>query len=145
MGRLPGNKFENVYLTSVMDTISYLFTYFVIEKTNRRIFMASTFALASACCLSGSFLVQFPKWSNLIRWCAFVSKFGICGLYSAVFLVAAELFPTPVRSTATAIGMAICTIGGFISPLLISSPTFTGTSSESLVKKILPSIGEIIF
>ena len=36
MGRLPGNKFENVYLTTVMDTISYLFTYFVIEKTNRR-------------------------------------------------------------------------------------------------------------
>ena len=33
--------------------------------------------------------------------------------------MAAELFPTPVRSTATAIGMAICTVGGFISPLII--------------------------
>ena len=33
--------------------------------------------------------------------------------------MAAELFPTPVRSTATALGMAFCTIGGFISPLII--------------------------
>ena len=37
----------------------------------------------------------------------------------AVSLVAAELFPTPVRSTANAFGMAFCTIGGFLAPLVI--------------------------
>ena len=37
---------------------------------------------------------------------------------SATFLVAAELFPTPVRSIATSLGMAVCTIGAFIAPLI---------------------------
>lgn len=37
-----------------------------------------------------------------------------------MYLIAAELFPTPIRSTATALGMAFSTIGGFISPIIIA-------------------------
>ena len=36
MGRLPGNIFENIYLTSVMDTSAYLLVYFLIERFKRR-------------------------------------------------------------------------------------------------------------
>jgi len=119
MGRLPGSVFSNIYWTCLMDSVSYFSAYFLVPRLNRRTFMFSMFSLAATGCYTGSFLSTFPKYRYLIRWFALVSKLGVCGLYSAVFLVAAELFPTPVRSTATAIGMAFCTIGGFISPLIV--------------------------
>merc|ERR1719391_1065423 len=82
-------------------------------------------------CVTGGVLISIPSLASYTRWCALIGKMGINAIYSTVFLIGAELFPTPIRSKAISFGMAICTVGGFISPLVIEGIGFL-TSRETV-------------
>ena len=49
------------------------------------------------------------------------SRLGACALYGTVSLIAAELFPTEVRSTLISIAVGISMLGGFVAPLITST------------------------
>ena len=53
--------------------------------------------MATFFCVTGGVLISIPSLASYTRWCALIGKMGINAIYSTVFLIGAELFPTPVR------------------------------------------------
>ena len=111
-----------------------------IDRFERKIILKCSFLMSTLFCVTGGVLISIPTLASYTRWCALIGKMGINAIYSTVFLIGAELFPTPIRydtyahafqtiafkikfsrSKAISFGMAICTIGGFISPLIIET------------------------
>ena len=71
---------------------------------------------------------------DILYWVGYLKKNRITTKWNSYIFnqwIAAELFPTPIRSKAISFGMAICTVGGFISPLVIEGIGFL-TSRETL-------------
>ena len=98
--------------------------------------LSAAFGISGVACLT-SMVVTLQNITWLIdytMWLALVGKMGSTVAYQGktvlsstpyyivfylvVFLCAAELFPTPIRSQATSLGMVFGTIGGFLSPFL---------------------------
>jgi len=121
VGVLPGTPFSNTYYTTVIDSVAYLVTFAVINRFNRRTLLLASFIKTTLFCTLGAICASNELLLGYTRWCALIGKFGICVIYSMIYLIAAELFPTPIRSKAISFGMAICTVGGFISPLVIEA------------------------
>ena len=125
-------------------------------RFKRRTLLLASFIKTTLFCTLGAICASNELLVGYTRWCALIGKFGICVIYSMIYLIgigwdfckirtwtgmhglelwqtwaildqskAAELFPTPIRSKAISFGMAICTVGGFISPLVIEGTGFS--------------------
>ena len=53
------------------------------------------------------------------KWLSFAGKFLISASFCAVYIFAAELFPTDVRSIGVGFGSMFGRVGGFAAPLII--------------------------
>ena len=56
---------------------------------------------------------------EVAKWLSFLGKFGISGSFCVVYVFAADLFPTEVRSIGIGFGSMIGRIGGFLAPFII--------------------------
>ena len=65
---------------------------------------------------------MLPLGADLVMAAAMVGKFGIAASFAIVFVYAAELLPTPLRSA----GMGLCSlsarIGGVVAPMVVLLP-----------------------
>lgn len=57
------------------------------------------------------------------RWMAFTGKMFISGSFGAIYVLAGEIFPTPLRSTGIGFGSMCARFGGFFSPFIIQIKT----------------------
>ena len=55
---------------------------------------------------------------DLLRWLMHGAKFGVSATFSVIWIYAAELFPTVVRTNALSMGSMAGRIGGIITPFL---------------------------
>ena len=56
---------------------------------------------------------------QLAKWFSFFGKFAISGSFCVVYVFAAELFPTEVRSIAIGFGSIVGRVGGALAPFII--------------------------
>ena len=66
---------------------------------------------------------KFFQWFKIvkiafIRWLMHGAKFGVSATFSVIWIYAAELFPTVVRTNALSMGSMAGRIGGIITPFL---------------------------
>ena len=66
-------------------------------------------------------------------------------LAKVVYLCAAELFPTPIRSMATSLGMVFGTLGGFMSPYVIEIKQEWGPYAVFGGISLIGSISEYLY
>ena len=62
------------------------------------------------------------------KWLSFSGKFLISASFCAVYIFAAELFPTDVRSIGVGCGSMFGRVGGFAAPLIIEIQFMEGLS-----------------
>ena len=119
------------------------------HRCGRRYILSGSFCLSAASLGSCVLLIFLDKGLSWTKWLAFLAKVGSTFIYQGlksistsiitsislnyyrfmqmknsklgkvVYLCAAELFPTPIRSMATSLGMVFGTLGGFMSPYVI--------------------------
>ena len=68
-----------------------------IDRFERKTILKFSFLMATFFCVTGGVLISIPSLASYTRWCALIGKMGINAIYSTVFLIGAELFPTPIR------------------------------------------------
>ena len=70
-----------------------------IDRFERKTILKCSFLISTLFCVTGGVLISVPSLASYTRWCALIGKMGINAIYSTVFLIGAELFPTPIRYT----------------------------------------------
>ena len=53
------------------------------------------------------------------KWLSFLGKFAISGSFCVLYVFAAELFPTEVRSIGIGFGSMVGRVGGIVAPFII--------------------------
>ena len=118
VGKLPGNPFLNMFYASVIDIFAYLSAYVITKKFGRRTILCGSFAVSTLSLGVCVPMILTNTGVGYTRWLAFMAKIGGTFIYQVVYLLAAELFPTPIRSMALSLCMAFGTLGGFVSPFI---------------------------
>ena len=75
--------------------------------------------LGGLCCLGSLILFEFDAFASIIKWLAFGGKLFISISFCSVYVFAAELFPTQIRSTGLSFGAMIGRLSSFAAPLMI--------------------------
>ena len=113
-----------------MDMLGYLILFFIINRfgnflvenrnyffrLRRRVIMIFAFLVVSI----STGITLIASSSMMIPLMLF-SRLGACALYGTVSLIAAELFPTEIRSTLISIAVGVSMLGGFVAPLITST------------------------
>ena len=81
------------------------------------------------CCLSSMILLEVSETDTdstaiAATWCAFAGKFAISASFCAVYVFAAELFSTDIRTIGVGFGSMFGRLGGVSAPFIILLPGF---------------------
>ena len=75
--------------------------------------------LGGVCCPGSMVLLELDAFESLIKWLAFGGKLFISISFCSMYVFAAELFPTQIRSTGLSFGAMVGRLSGFAAPLMI--------------------------
>ena len=78
---------------------------------------------------------------EVAKWLSFLGKFAISGSFCVLYVFAAELFPTEIRSIGIGFGSMIGRIGGFLAPFII---LLQDTESLSFLPYLIFGISAIV-
>ncbi|XP_039267321.2 solute carrier family 22 member 21-like [Styela clava] len=121
---LGGNKFINCFVAAGIEIPSYVLIYFSMEKFGRRSTLAFYLVLTGISCITASLLLKVDE--ILMTVCAMFGKLCISGVFSVVYIYAAELYPTQMRN----MGMGICFTFGRIGTISAPYMVFAGESAR---------------
>ncbi|XP_015524354.1 organic cation transporter protein [Neodiprion lecontei] len=113
---LGGNEFVNFGIAASVEVPAYLFLLFTLDKWGRKVILCGCMLIAGIALLLTVLVPAGMPW--LVVVCAMSGKLAITSSYGAVYVVAAEQFPTALRN----IGLGACSfsarIGGIIAPYI---------------------------
>lgn len=118
-GSLPGNIFVNNVINGFVELVAYILCAALLDKLGRRLLMAGPLVFGGGACLAAMVLQNFIGGDTAIeisRWLMFGGKFGVSAAFATVWIFAAELYPTSIRTIALGMGSMSGRIGGIISP-----------------------------
>lgn len=123
-----GNLAFNLYLSATLNGLSELpaslFTFFLIDKLNRKssimVFTAVSGICSVMCVLKGK------VWTRLQIWFELASFFSACTAIDILLLYTIELFPTCVRNSAMSMARQGIVLGGMSSPMLVAAGRIDG-------------------
>ena len=76
-----------------------------------------------ACCLGSMALLEVEDITTAMeesaKWLSFAGKFLISASFCTVYVFAAELYPTDIRTIGVGMGSMVGRFGGFAAPLMI--------------------------
>lgn len=133
-GSLPGSIYINNVISGVVELVAYILTYFTLDKLGRKKLTAGPLILAGVSMILGMILTEFVKdrvcedvenciIDTIFKWLMHGAKFGVSATFSVIWIYAAELFPTVVRTNALSMGSMAGRIGGIITPFLTGLKT----------------------
>jgi len=111
---LGDDVFSSGALIALVEIPSYVFCWLFIDRLGRKPICMLAFLLTGITCTLAAF-VTGPFQIAL----AATGKFGNTAAFSIVFLYAAELFPTKVRSRVMGMCSMSARIGGFLAPQVV--------------------------
>ncbi|XP_033124966.1 organic cation transporter protein-like [Anneissia japonica] len=121
---LGANEYAANALAGFVEIPAVFLAWISIERWGRRIILSATLVLAGVACATTSFISN-NMW---VATLGMVGKFSITASYTIIYIVAAEIYPTPIRNTAIGLSSMIGSLGGIIAPQII----FIGVSLEQL-------------
>ena len=109
---------------------SHLIHFQYSDKLGRRILICGAMIYGGSCCLLSMILLEVSELENdasaiAATWLSFAGKFGISASSCAIYIYAAELFPTDIRTTGLGFASMVGRIGGIAAPFIILLPRFT--------------------
>ena len=109
---------------------SHLIQFQYSDRLGRRILICGAMIFGGSCCLLSMILLEVSELENdalaiAATWFSFAGKFGISASSCAIYVYAAELFPTDIRTTGLGFASMVGRIGGIAAPFIILLPRFT--------------------
>ena len=100
------------------------------DRLGRRVLICSAMIFGGTCCLLSMILLEVSESENdahaiTATWFSFAGKFGISASSCAIYIYAAELFPTDIRTIGLGFASMVGRIGGIAAPFIILLPRFT--------------------
>ncbi|XP_072178656.1 organic cation transporter protein-like [Diadema setosum] len=116
------NLYIAFFVSGAVEIPAYLSVLFGIELFGRRPIIVSYMLIAGVACLVSGFVPVGVARVTI----AMIGKVGIAGSFAVVYLLPAEIFPTPIRSA----GMGVCAmssrVAGMICPLILHLAEYWG-------------------
>ena len=116
IGNLPGSIYINGYTSGPAHTIPYFVTGPMANGLGRKKSMIIGFLIAGLAC------ILFEPLSSLhLAWsyfCLFLGTFGAVTVFSLVYIVTTETFPTVFRGAIFGFSNVIGRVGGILAPLV---------------------------
>ncbi|PIK54706.1 putative organic cation transporter protein-like [Apostichopus japonicus] len=113
---LGGNIYISFFISGAVEVPAYLLCIPAIESPLGRRYSTSAFQLLAGVACLITIVIPIGPWKTTV---AMIGKFGVSASFALVYIYAAEVFPTPLRS----VGVGICStssrIGGILSPLIL--------------------------
>ena len=122
---LPGNLYINNTISGAVDLCAYILCIIFMDIIGRKWMTSGFMIFGGMSCLGAMLLNEYgpnddTNWMyEFSKWLAFCGKFAISGSFSVLYIFAAELFPTEVRTIGLAFMTCIGCIGGAIVPFII--------------------------
>lgn len=112
---LQGSLYTNFFLTSAGEVPTVLIAAAAVDVCGRRATVGTGLIITGLACCACSLLS--PGWANIAL--ASLGKAACSGTWTVVFVYAAEMFPTAIRSAALAGTNQASRLGGAIAPGII--------------------------
>jgi OCT family organic cation transporter-like MFS transporter 4/5 len=122
-----GSIYVNNAINGLVELLSYIVVAFSLDKLGRKWINGGFMIFGGVACLGCMALEEAARTSDdpaffleAQRWMAFAGKFCISGSFGTTYIYAAELFPTPLRSTGLGFGSMSGRVGSFVAPFIIT-------------------------
>ncbi|XP_012259249.2 organic cation transporter protein-like [Athalia rosae] len=113
---LVGDEYVNFAIAAAVEVPAYLFILFTLDRWGRKIILCGCMMLSGAALISTWMIPTDMPW--LVVTFAMVGKMAITSSYGAVYVFAAEQFPTSIRN----VGLGACStsarFGGILAPYI---------------------------
>ena len=124
---LGGNVYLTFIFAALVEIPSYSITLVFMEYFGRRRSFFGFMIAAAVACFTCMKLQLYPESTMLIASAAMLGKFCISASYAVVYVYAAELFPTVVRSIGLGLTSVSSRLGGILSPLIVAFAEYDKT------------------
>ena len=121
---LSGNLYVNNAINGLVELLSYIMCILLMDILGRKTMTSGLMIIGGIVCLASMTLREYSDedtlWMlELAKWLSFGGKFAISGSFCVIFVFAAELYPTEVRSIGVGFTSGIGRIGGIVAPFII--------------------------
>ncbi|XP_070567953.1 organic cation transporter protein-like isoform X2 [Ptychodera flava] len=118
---LGGSDYLSAFISAAVEIPAYLMPIYLLEVpyVGRRWSLCGTMVLSGCGCIGAAFVPQCVGLTWLRITLAMIGKFGISSSFSIVYIYAAELFPTPVRSIGIGLCSMFASLGAILSPQIL--------------------------
>nr|KAG5711009.1 hypothetical protein BaRGS_013743 [Batillaria attramentaria] len=115
---LSGDLFINFALNIVLETVGYMTPIFLAGRLGRKPVLCSSMIIAGVACTASVLpvILHAPGW--IVVALSMIGRFFDCVAFAVIYLFAAELFPTVVRSSTIGVGVTLSRVGNFVAPYL---------------------------
>lgn len=116
------NRHENFLIGAGIEVISYILSYFALEKIGRKIpLIFFQFANGIICIVIGFITIYVPKddMEIILIYLTLIAKGLAVASFCAMFIYASELFPTVCRGAAFGVCGFFARVGSLLAPLLL--------------------------
>ncbi|MGE0218566.1 MFS transporter [Mycolicibacterium sp.] len=130
MGIAGGNTYAAEVIISALFLVGGVPGLLLVDKIGRKTLLVVTFVIMAACFLYMAVFPTAPPGTLLLALCVYAVTSGACNFIEIIY--PNELFPTPIRASATGVVVAISRIGSAIStfalPLILVHSGLAGVS-----------------
>jgi len=112
---IPGNTYINTAVNGLMEIPCYIVCMMTLHFFGRRIPLAVMFLSSAIILLITTGISGYPIAMMVVIT---LGKFGITGVFAIIYLHAAELFPTVLRSTGLATASICGRFGSMLAPIV---------------------------
>jgi len=147
---LAGNLYVNNVINGAVELLAYIMCILLLDKLGRKLMLGGLMIGGGAICIASMLLTEFGVDENgqeidwmfeTAKWLSFLGKFAISGSFCVLYVFAAELFPTEVRSIGIGFGSMVGRVGGIVAPFII---LLQDTEGLSFVPYLIFGIGGIV-
>ncbi|XP_071956980.1 organic cation transporter protein-like [Antedon mediterranea] len=114
---IGGRDYLAFFLSGAVEIPAYLSCLFAIDRWGRRPVICFYMVLGGIACF-GTIWIPDGVWRTTV---SLIGKFGIAASFAIIYIFAAELYPTPVRSVGMGLSSMTARIGGILAPFILEA------------------------
>ncbi|KAL0871441.1 hypothetical protein ABMA27_005168 [Loxostege sticticalis] len=112
---LPGNKYTNFLLATVMSFPGELLSLYLMNKIGRRLPLIVGFTISGVVCVLSAFVPDSANWAKVA--CMLVGRVIMAVCFTGGITYSLELFPTSARGSMLGLCSLAARLGGMLAPL----------------------------
>ncbi|XP_053611154.1 organic cation transporter-like protein [Plodia interpunctella] len=112
---LPGNKYMNFVLSTVMSFPGELVSLYLMNRVGRKLPLVIGFIVCGVMCLGSAFVPKVYTWAMIAMF--LLAKMVMSACFTGAVTYAMELFPTNARGTLLGVCALSSRAGGMLAPL----------------------------